>query len=264
MTRRLHLHAPVLLAISGALVLSAAACSSQPKPEEKPAEKPAAAPAPAPKPAAPAPEAKAPADRKPVDAKPRPAAPKAEVAPAPEPPPPAPAADAAMIEFTADVPDAQIFVDRVFIGKAPITTTDVKPGSHRLNVSATGFEGIAQTIDVKPGQQTIGVKLREVRLSASIDVIHKHRMGNCKGRLVATAKTLRYETTDKDDGFTSPLMDLGTFEVDYLEKNLKIKLKNGKQLNFTDPEGNADHLFVFHRDVEKTRERVKKGDTPVE
>ena len=59
-------------------------------------------------------------------------------------------------------------------------------------------------------------------------------------------------------------MDLGTFEVDYLEKNLKIKLKNGKQLNFTDPEGNADRLFVFHRDVEKARERIRKGDTPVE
>ncbi|MFN7913931.1 MAG: PEGA domain-containing protein [Vicinamibacterales bacterium] len=263
MTRRLLPSAPILLALSGALTLSLAACSSQPAPEEKPADKPAAAPAPAAKPV-PKPEAKAPVEKKPAEPRPRTAPPVAEEKPAPEAPPPAPAADAAMIEFTADVPDAQVFVDRVFLGKAPLTTTDVKPGTHRLNVSATGFEGIAQTIDVKPGQQSIAVKLREVRLSASIDVIHKHRMGNCKGKLVATAKTLRYETTDKDDGFSSPLMDLGAFEVDYLEKNLKLKLKNGKQLNFTDPDGNADRLFVFHRDVDKARERIKKGDTPVE
>ena len=44
------------------------------------------------------------------------------------------------------------------------------------------------------------------------------------------------------------------------EKNLKVKLPKGKQFNFTDPQGNADHLFVFHRDVEKARERLKKGD----
>ena len=131
-------------------------------------------------------------------------------------------------------------------------------------MSATGFEGLAQTIDVKPGMQQIAVKLREVRLAASIEVIHKHRMGNCKGRLIATARGLRYDTTDKDDTFSTPLLDLGTFEVDYLEKNLRIKLKNGKQLNFTDPEGNADRLFVFHRDVDKARERLKKGDTPAE
>jgi len=221
------------------------------------------APAPAPRPA-PATEAKvAPVAPKPGDSRPRSAAP--APAPTPEPAAPAaPAADAAMIEFSADVPDAQVFVDRVFIGKAPITTTDVKPGSHRLNVSATGFEGLAQTIDVKPGMQQIAVKLREVRLDASLEVIHKHRMGNCKGRLIATARGLRYDTIDKDDAFTTPLLDLGTFEVGYLEKNLRIKLKNGKQLNFTDPEGNADRLFVFHRDVDKARERLKKGDTPAE
>ncbi|MGE3957341.1 MAG: PEGA domain-containing protein [Vicinamibacterales bacterium] len=263
MTRRLLSQAPLLTVIALCALIAAVGCSSQPAPEEKPAEKPAAAPPPAPRPAAPAPESKAPAERKPVEPRPRAEAPKP--APAPEPAPaPAPAADAAMIEFTADVPDAQVFVDRVFLGKAPLTTTDVKPGSHRLNVSAAGFEGVAQTIEVKPGMQQIGVKLREVRLDVNLAVIHKHRMGNCKGRLVATAKGIRYETTDKDDAFTSPLLDLVTFEVDYLEKNLRVKLKNGKQLNFTDPEGNADRLFVFHRDVEKARERLRKGDTPAE
>jgi len=73
---------------------------------------------------------------------------------------------------------------------------------------------------------------------------------------------VRYETVDKGDAFTSALVDLETFEVDYLEKNLRLKLRKGRQFNFTDPEGNADRIFVFHRDVEKARERLKKGDPP--
>jgi hypothetical protein len=47
-----------------------------------------------------------------------------------------------------------------------------------------------------------------------------------------------------------------TFQVDYLEKNLRITLRKGRQFNFTDPDGNADRLFVFHRDVERARQRL--------
>ena len=50
--------------------------------------------------------------------------------------------------------------------------------------------------------------------------------------------------------------------MDYLDKNLRVKLAQGRQFNFTDPEGDADRLFVFHRDVEKARERLSRGDTP--
>jgi hypothetical protein len=50
--------------------------------------------------------------------------------------------------------------------------------------------------------------------------------------------------------------------VDYLAKNLRVRLPKGRQFNFTDPDGNADRLFVFHRDVERARERIRKGDTP--
>jgi hypothetical protein len=81
-------------------------------------------------------------------------------------------------------------------------------------------------------------------------------MGSCQGRLVATADVIRYETADKDDAFTASLSDLEAFQVDYQDKNLRIKLRKGKQLNFTDPDGNADRLFVFHRDVEKARQRM--------
>ena len=40
-----------------------------------------------------------------------------------------------------------------------------------------------------------------------------------------------------------------------------VKLRSGKQYDFTDPDGNADRLFVFHRDVDKARQRLGKGET---
>ena len=192
---------------------------------------------------------------------PRPASEPAAEAPPPDPVPEAPP-DVATLRIQSDVPGAQVFIDRQFIGTAPTTAENVKPGSHQLNVSAEGYDSVVDTIDVAPGSRDISVRFREVRLNSGIDVIHKHRIGSCKGRLVATARGLRYETADKEDAFTAPLTALEAFQVDYLEKNLRVRLPKGRQMNFTDPDGNADRLFVFHRDVEKARERLKKGDTP--
>jgi hypothetical protein len=98
-------------------------------------------------------------------------------------------------------------------------------------------------------------------LDLSVEVVHKHGIGSCRGRLIATPG-IDAETANKGDAFTSTLQDLETFQVDYLEKNLRIKLAKGRQFNFSDPEGNADRLFVFHRDVDKARERLRKGDPP--
>ena len=73
---------------------------------------------------------------------------------------------------------------------------------------------------------------------------------------MATADGVRYETATRRTPSPLPLGDLETFQVDYLDKNLRLKLRKGKQFNFTDPDGNADRLFVFHRDVEKARQRL--------
>jgi PEGA domain-containing protein len=177
---------------------------------------------------------------------------------------PAPAATApelGTLRIEADVPNAQVFLDRQFIGHAPVTAENVKPGTHTLNVAAEGFESIAQTIDVEPGPRDVAVRLKEVRLNSTLAVIHKHRMGSCKGQLVATPQGIRYDTDDKDDRFTATLGDLEQFVVDYQDKNLKIKVRRGKEYNFTDPDANADRLFVFQRDVDKVRQRLAKGDT---
>jgi hypothetical protein len=180
-------------------------------------------------------------------------------------PPPAEAApppDLVTLHIDSDVPGAQVFVDRQFIGAAPVTTTDVKPGTHQINVSAPGYDQYAQSIDISPGPRDLMVRFKEVKLDAKAEVIHKHAIGSCRGMLVATAQGLRYDTTNKGDAFTVPLANIEVFEVNYLDKNLKVKIRGGKQFNFTDPMGNADNLFVFQRDVDKARQRLIKGDQP--
>ncbi|MEQ1897521.1 MAG: PEGA domain-containing protein [Vicinamibacterales bacterium] len=187
-------------------------------------------------------------------------APIAEPAPAPV----EAAPETGTLRIDADVPGAQVFIDRQYVGTTPATASNIKPGNHQLNVSVEGYDGIVQTIDVEPGPRDITLRFKEVRLDLKIAVVHKHRMGSCQGRLLATPQGIRYETTSKDDAFSASMQDLETFQIDYLEKNLKVKLRKGKQFNFTDPEGNADRLFVFHRDVEKARERLKNGAAPAQ
>ncbi|HET9358258.1 MAG TPA: PEGA domain-containing protein [Vicinamibacterales bacterium] len=180
--------------------------------------------------------------------------------------PPAPAAaepesapaspELGTLRIDSDVPGAQVFIDRQFVGTTPMTAERVSPGTHQLTLAAEGFDGIRQTIDVEPGPRELTFRFREVRLDATLAVVHKHRIGSCRGRLVADVDGLRYEAAEGDDSFSSPLAGLETFQVDYLEKNLRIALRKGRTYNFTDPDGNADRLFVFHRDVENARRRL--------
>ena len=253
-----------LIVVSGAIVVwNLARSQPEPKPshvslapDKAPPTPPAAAPE-APKTAAPS------VTRDPSPRPARRALPsKPEPTPAAAPAAPEAAPSGGSLHIDSDVRGAQVFIDREYIGVTPLTAPGVKPGSHRLNVSAPGYEGVAETIEVSPGPRDIVVRLKDVRLDAQIDVVHKHRIGSCKGRLVATAHGLRYETANKDDAFSAALLELGTFQIDYLEKNLRIVAANGKRYDFADPQGNADRLFVFHRDVEKARERLKKGDAP--
>jgi hypothetical protein len=127
---------------------------------------------------------------------------------------------------------------------------DVAPGPHRLNVSAEGHEAYAETVEAP---RDVEVRFKEVRLDASVDVSHRHGVGACQGRLRATPAGLRYETPRQGDAFSSPLSSLDRFEVDYLEKTLRVTLRGGRSYNFT---GNADALLTFHREVEAARKRL--------
>jgi len=207
---------------------------------------------------APAPAARPAEPEKPADTSaPRRPRPRKEEAPSTEPAaPPPPAGPTLVVE--SDVPGASVFVDRKFVGTTPLRTTEVTGGSHQLNASVTGEEGLAQTIEVADaGETAITLKFKEVRLDASVAVVHKHSMGrSCEGRLVATPAGIRYETANKNDAFAFPFSALEAFEIEYLKKELKVKQKGGKTWNFTDKSENADKLFVFHRDVTKAREKL--------
>ena len=248
----------IILVIVGLVALSGigfyVVTRPKPQPEAPAAVAPAPVVVPAPAPAPPPAPAEAPRVI-------RPAAPRTAAAPPPE--APAPAVDIVTLHVDSDVPGAQVFVDRQFIGAAPVTTSEVKPGMHQINVSAPGYDQYDQSIDLEPGARDLMVRFKEVRLDLKAEVVHKHGIGSCRGTLMATPQGLRYDTTNKGDAFTVPLANLEVFQVDYLEKNLKVKIKGGKQYNFTDPMGNADALFVFQRDVDKARQRLLKGDQPV-
>ena len=225
-------------------------------------DKPAAS-APAPEPTAPAPvpQADAPVAEEPTtvieasrEARPRPRKKVEAPAPAAAPEPAAPTTGELRIE--SDVPGAMVFIDRQFIGNTPVTAKDIAPGSHQLNLTAEGFDGYSESIDVAVGPADVMVKFKEIRLSESVAVVHKHGIGSCEGRLLADPQGLRYDTTNKGDAFTMKFAEIETFEIDYLDKNLKLKKRGGKQYNFTTKAPNADPLLVFHRNVDKVRKQV--------
>ncbi len=154
-----------------------------------------------------------------------------------------------------------MFLDRNFIGNAPATVKGVTLGTHRLNVTADGYESYSEPIEVAVGPADVLVKFKEIRLKESVDVVHKHAMGSCEGKLLADPQGVRYDTANTDDAFSMKFSEVETFEVDYLKKNLRIKKRGGKQYNFTTKADNADPLFVFHRNVDKVRQQVA-GSAP--
>lgn len=176
-----------------------------------------------------------------------------------EPPPPPPEPEApttATLRIDSDVPGAQVFIDNKFVGNAPATATGVAPGQRKINVQAPGYDGVVEFVDVTPGSRDLTFSLKTIRLDQKVSVVHKHRLGQCTGTLIATPEGIRYETDNKDDGFTVALTGLETFEVNFLQKNLKLKVRGGRSYDFTDPSGKADALYLFHQEVDKVRKKV--------
>ena len=184
-----------------------------------------------------------------------------EAAPEPAPAPPPLAAPAVVLRVTSDVDGADVFIDRRHVGQTPFESFDVAPGSHRINVSAVGYDGFVKDVEIGDELTDISVAFTEVRLSQSVAVVHKHRFGSCEGRLVAGLNGILYET-DHDDSFSVQLEELEEFTIDYLEHALRIKPRDGRRYDFTDDQPNADALFVFHREVEGVHERLASGDQP--
>jgi hypothetical protein len=179
-------------------------------------------------------------------------APSPPAARAPAPPSPTPRPDLARLRIAADVPGASVFLDHRYIGRAPVEVNAL-PGSHRLNVSVEGKEMYAETLEVTPGPRDVMVRFTQVRLDETLDVVHRHGLGSCQGRLSATPAGLRYETDHREDAFTRSFSDLEPLEVDYMKKNLRVKVRGGKTYNFTTKDGNADGLLRLQQRVAAAR-----------
>lgn len=214
------------------------------------------APAPIPKPAV---EAAPPPSPAPEPAAPRPAAknPRPEEQPASEPAPAPAAPPKPTLRVSSDVDGAHVFVDRKYVGNTPLDTNDVAPGSHQVNVSADGYDGVSESVNVaESGATDLRVSLKTVRLNVSVAVVHKHAMGSCEGTLRADPDGLRYETSNTSDAFSLPLADLEIFSTDYAQKLLKVKKRGGKTWNFTTKAPNGDPLVSFQQAVERARQKL--------
>lgn len=219
-------------------------------------------PAPAAEPAASAPrpavvEAPAPTPEPAAAAKPAPKPARPEETPTAVETPAPPAVPSPTLHVSSDVDGAHVFVDRQYVGSTPLQTTEVSPGRHQLNVSADGYDGVSESVEVAAsGETSLHVSLKSVRLDVSVPVVHKHAMGSCEGTLRADPAGLRYETANASDAFSLPLSDLEVFSTDYAQKTLKVKKRGGKTWNFTTKAATADALVSFQQAVDHARQKL--------
>ena len=155
------------------------------------------------------------------------------------------------LHIVSDVEGATVFLDRNYIGATPVVIDAVEPGEHQLTVSADGYDMYTDTVTVTTGRNEVRVSFEEEasQLLEFVSVVHKHGFGNCSGTLYADNHGIRYET-DHKDAFNIMYDSLERFEVDYIEKNMNLKVRKGRNYNFTETSGNADALFVFHKNVQ--------------
>ena len=182
-----------------------------------------------------------------------PAAPVARATPRPR-AEPRPEAAAPTLRVDSDVPGASVFLDRKFLGTTPVETRDFEPGPHRLNASADGYDMYGETVELAAGPNELTIRFKEVKLDEHVDVVHKHGVGSCRGRLLATTAGLRYEADKAGDSFALAFASLEPLQVDYLGKSLRVKQRGGKAWNFTGD--SADALLAFQKAVEAARKRL--------
>ena len=169
------------------------------------------------------------------------------------PPRPAP------LHVESDIPGARVFVDRKYVGTSPLDVRELSHGSHRVNVSVEGYEMYGEDVEIGDSPVLISVRFREVKLDESLVVIHKHGVGSCRGRLAATTEGLAFEPDSGNDGFRTGFDALERFDVDYLKKNLRLTVRDGRTYNFTVEGTSADPLLIFQTKVDAARKRLASG-----
>ncbi len=157
----------------------------------------------------------------------------------------------------SDQAGAMVFVDRNFKGNTPVTVADLQPGEYALTVSLEGYEVESRRVVVEREPVPVRIEFGDLAptLDAAVPVVHKHAFGSCRGTLTASPEGFRYQT-DHRDAFTLSFEAAETFELDYLNNNLRLKVRGGRTYNFESPTEDMDSLFVFHRDVLAFREKI--------
>ena len=120
---------------------------------------------------------------------PEPAPPEAEpeavVEPEPTPeavaPAPSPLPEPVRLRVRSDVAGADVFIDRTYVGVTPFESTDVAAGPHRVNVSAPGYDGFSQDVEIGDTVTELDVAFTVAELDERVAVIHKHRFHGCPG-----------------------------------------------------------------------------------
>jgi hypothetical protein len=165
----------------------------------------------------------------------------------------------ARLRVESDVPGASVFLDRKFVGTTPVELDDLSIGTHALNVSAEGYDIHAQTVSLAPGNRTVRVSLKAVRLDEGLEVVHRHGLGSCRGRLTASPDAVVFASTNASHSFQVPLEQVVEIKAEYLNKNLFLKLRDGRKFNFTTGDENADALVTFEQNVSKARAKLKQN-----
>lgn len=160
------------------------------------------------------------------------------------------------LNVQSDIPGATVFLDRQFKGTTPVIIEGVTAGEHQLTVSTDGYEMYAEKVTITVGEHNVRIDFRQAvaDFNESIPVLHKHSFGKCEGVLTADANGIRY-VTDHKDSFAIPYGSLERFEVDYIKKNMNLKVNKGRNYNFTEQSGDADALFLFHKNVQSFLEK---------
>lgn len=150
---------------------------------------------------------------------------------------------------------AMVFLNRDFKGNTPVVIEDLRPDTYALMLSVEGFDVHNERVEVGRARVPVRVAFEAsaATLDAAVEVVHKHRFGSCAGTLAATESGFDYRTEHRD-AFELPFARVERFELDYVENNLRLKVRGGRTYNFEAPNGEVDPLFVFHRDVQAFRE----------
>ena len=156
----------------------------------------------------------------------------------------------------------EVFIDRRYAGTTPFESYEVEPGRHRINVSAPGYEGHAEDVEITAELTAVDVRFRQnpagpahpgrpqAPFRPTARATSWPRRAGSPTRPTTTTRSRCAWTDSRSSRSTTWRTTCGS------------RCGADGPTNFTDGEENADTLFVFHRAVEEARGRLARGESP--